>query len=294
MRSTTPSRRRPCGDRSPVDLLEATARIVDETSTDDDTHLLIHLVVDGGDVQLGLEPLAHGEHPFDALAGFTAPDEWTAFGVRAVGTLRHLDEPARPAQRSATTILLDREGAEVSLNRTGGEVQLLAGRGEGTIPDTCRRVLGLPTTPAPPSTAVLWTLAWLDRLLDTWGRPSERRRLTSSWAEVARRHPAVERLGAVAAGPLDDPATLVRIASEHTAAWPWTRLRAEPEALRLPDDDLPVEVTSWMDDGFYARWAVGSYPPIHTLATDLPALLGEPLGSVLIATALELLEHDQG
>lgn len=290
MRSTTPSRRRSCGGRPPADLLEATARIVDEASAHDDTHLLIYLTLSGRDIELGLKPLEHDEHPFDALAGFTAPDEWTAFGLRALGTLRHLDEPALPAERAATTILLDRHGAEVSLNRTGSEVQLIPGRGEGTIPDTCRRVLGLPTTTAPPSTAVLWTLAWLDRLLDTWGQPSERRRLTSSWREVAGHHPALDHIGTGSADPLDDPATLVSIAKDHARSWPWDRLRAEPEALLLPHGNLSSEVTSWMDDGFYARWAVGAYPPIHTLATDLPALLGEPLGSTLIATALQLLE----
>lgn len=289
MRSTTPSRRRSCGGQPAVPLLEATARIVDDASVEADTHLLIHLIARHDDVELGIEPLEPGEHPFSALAGFSAPEKWTAFGVRALGTLRHLDDPERPAERSATTILLDREGAEVSLNRIGTEVELLPGRGEGTIPDTCRRVLHLPTTAPPPSTGVLWTLAWLDRLLDTWGRPSERRRLTSSWAEVARCHPALDHLPPGSLGSLDDPATIVRAGTSHTAEWPWRRLRQEPEALLLPSGNLPATITAWMDDGFYARWAVGSYPPIHTLATELPALLGEPLGALLITTSLALL-----
>lgn len=289
MRSTTQSCRRLRHGPPVAGLLEATARIVDEASIDAGTHLLIHMNVEGDEVELGLEPLERDQHPFDALAGFTAPTGWSAFGVRALGTARHLDEPSRPAQRSAVTILLDRQGREVSLSRVGADVELLTGRGEGTVPDTCRRVLGLPTAAAPPSTAAVWTLVWLDRLLDSWGRPSERRRLTSSWAEVAGLHPALDQ-GVPCGAPLEDPATLLRVGLEHTAAWPWERLRAEPEALRLPDGNLPAEVTGWMDDGFFARWVVSSYPPIHTLATDLPALLGEPLGSLLISTALQLLE----
>jgi hypothetical protein len=37
-----------------------------------------------------------------------------------------------------------------------------------------------------------------------------------------------------------------------------------------------------MDDGFFARWAIGAYPSPHTMAVDLRDLLGEPLGPRLL------------
>jgi hypothetical protein len=45
-----------------------------------------------------------------------------------------------------------------------------------------------------------------------------------------------------------------------------------------------------MDDGFFARWAIGAFPPVATLATDLRHLLGEPLGRQLLETTVTLLE----
>lgn len=289
MRSSTPSPRRHRARRPHRERLEAIARIADEATLPDDQHLLLFVEPAGDDVDVGVRPLDPGEHPFSALAGFTAPDTWAAVGVRASGTARFLDDPAREPERTATTFLVDRQGHEASLLRTAEGVQVASGPMEGTIPDACRRVLGLATAPPPPSTAVLWTLAWLDRLLTAWGEPVERRHLSSSWEEVARRHPALDRQ-LLPPATCDDPSSLVRLGRAHAAAWPWHRLRAEPHALDLPDGSLPVAITSWMDDGFYARWAVGSYPPLRVLATDLPALLGEPLGPRLIDTALALLD----
>jgi hypothetical protein len=69
----------------------------------------------------------------------------------------------------------------------------------------------------------------------------------------------------------------VAAALAHAAAWPWSRLRAEPEALQLPDGHLPAPITSWMDDGFYARWALGAFPHLATLARDLFDLLDPEL-----------------
>jgi hypothetical protein len=289
MRSTTPSPR-PVTP-SERERLEALARVVDEACVDERRHVVVHLTTGPDDLELAIRPLPHGAHPFNEIAGLVAPPDWAGFGVRALGTARFLDDAARPPQRTATTLIVDRRGQEVSLLRTSDGVQLLPEPGSGTIPDACRRVLDLPTAAPPPSTAVLWTLAWLDRLLEAWAQPSERRRLTSSWAEVARRHPAITHGRGDPPADLEDPATLVPIARSHAAAWPWHRLREEPGALRLPGSDLPPEVTRWMDDGFYARWALAAYPALGTLATDLPSLLGDPLGTQLIATAVELLEH---
>ena len=290
MRSPNPSPRRPCRPSAdPHQHLEAMARLVDEQSTDEPRHLLLHLVAGVEEVELGVRPLPAGGHPFPALAGLSAPSEWTAVGVRAVGTAHHLDHPGRPPQRIATTLFVDRDGRDVSLLRTGDDVQVLRSASQGTIPDACRRVLGLSTAPPPPTTAVLWTLVWLDRLMEAWARPLDRRRLTSSWEEVARHHPAVEHLPAAGPASLADPTALVAIAAEHVRFWPWARLRHHPEVLNHPDGDLGVEVTTWMDDGFFARWTLGGYPSLQALATDLPALLGEPLGPQLVRTALALL-----
>lgn len=281
MRSATSSHRRLHPIPSTRRRVDAIARLVDEGAVDEPGHLLVHVVDDGDDVLLGVKPLAADTHPFGELAGFTAPDDWSMFGVRVRGTAHHLDD-ARPPERSVTTFVLDRSGAERSIVRVGKRVDALPGPACGTVPDLCRRVLSLPTDPAPSTTAVLWTVAWLDRLIDAWGDPSRRPALRE-WSAIAALHPAAD------GRCLDDPAELVAAARAHTEAWSWERLRGAPAALHLPDGPLPAAITGWMDDGFYARWALGAFPPPATLARDLAGLLAPELRMPFIDTLASLL-----
>ncbi|MET0729381.1 MAG: hypothetical protein ABWZ76_13890 [Acidimicrobiales bacterium] len=288
MRSVTSRRLRSHGShRHPV---EAIARLIDEHTFDDPGHLAIHVDSDEGEGEtLGIRALEPGVHPFAALAGFVAPAEWSMFGLRVRGWAHPLGG-GQLAAASSTTFLLSRDGAEWSLLRRGRGVEELPGRAMGTIPDLCRRVLDLPTAPAPPSTALLWSVAWLDRVLETWGDPHRRRSLTASWAEVAALHPAATAVAGPGRRGLEDPLRVVALGRALTEAWPWARLRAEPGVLTLPGGDLPVEITRWMDDGFYARWALGTFPAPATLAHDLAGLLGEELGRHLVDT-LDALLH---
>jgi hypothetical protein len=188
------------------------------------------------------------------------------------GTAHHLDG-ACPPTRTSTTFLVDRDGEEASILRTPAGAQPLVAPATGTVADVCRRVLDLPTAPPPPTTAVLWAVAWLDRVVEAWGDPARRRQVASCWAQVAVLHPAVRPAPEHDLLVLDQPAELVALAQAHTVAWTWARLRHEPDALRLPTGHLPVDVTSWMDDGFYARWALGAFPDPTTLAHELTGLL---------------------
>ena len=162
--------------------------------------------------------------------------------------------------------------------RTGDDLTVLTGPSAGTLPDACRRVLGLPTAPAPRTTALLWTVVWLDRILQAWAEPDASAEPLTTWEQVARLHPAAE----LAAGrTLAQPEHLVELARCHAAHWCWARLRAEPERLPLPDGDLSRRITGWMDDGFYARWALGAFPSPVTLARDLSGVLEPSLAACL-------------
>ncbi|MGK2950490.1 MAG: hypothetical protein ACSLFP_18100 [Acidimicrobiales bacterium] len=271
---------------SATDRLAAVAKLVDDTCSGEQGHVLVHLA-DATDehVDLGLRPLPRDRHPFGEVAGFEAPSEWWAFGMRVRGRARHLDRPGGVKWRTAVTYLLSRDGDEVSLERAGPRTTPLPGPAVGTIPDLCRRVLGLPTDPPPPSTAVLWTCVWLDRVLDTFGQPERRRELMASWSAVAALHPAAEGT------PPTTVEALVDAAHQHAAAHSWTHLRQRPEPLPLPGGSLPPDIAAWMDDGFFARWAIGAYPPLGTLANDLGALLGPDLGPQLRRCTLGLLGH---
>ena len=132
---------------------------------------------------------------------------------------------------------------------------------------------------------------WLDRLIDCWGQPHRRRDVLSSWGQVAILHPAVHAhpsppdLRAVA-----DPASLAAVARAHARATTWHDLRVATDPLPLPDGPLPADIARWMDDGFFARWTIGAYPPIDSTAHELRALLGEPLGSQLLDALVQVLD----
>ncbi len=271
-------------------LLPAVAGIVDQATLADPGHVLVH--IDGPvqpDVSLGLKRLEADVHPFEVLAGFTAPETWTAFGIRARGRARHLDAPDAPPQPMTVTFLVDRAGAEASLLRVGDDVSEPPGPAVGTIPDLARRVLGLPTEPAPESTSLLWTSVWLDRVLERWGQPHRRRDLTSSWGQIAVLHPAIHAPSPPDVVAFADPASLVTVARSHAAATSWEQLRRSPVPLALPGGALDRSVAIWMDDGFFARWAIGAFPSAATMAGDLRELLGDPLGRQLLDTTAALL-----
>lgn len=289
MRSTPPpARRRRRAARH--GLLPAVAALVDNSTVLEPDHVLVFVEAPlCPEVSVGTKTIAAAIHPFEVLAGFRAPDSWSAFGIRVRGLAHHLDDPSSPApQATAVTFLTDREGAESSLMRTGDEVTELPGPALGTIPDLCRRVLGRATEPPPFSPSALWTCVWLDGVLEAWGDPSQQCRLASGWGQLAVLHPAV----ATGARPsdFDDPASLIAAARAHAAQSSWSDLRAAPEPLTLPAGPLDRDVARWMDDGFFARWTVGAFPSPATVVTDLREMLGNRVGSDLTRVVVALLE----
>jgi hypothetical protein len=289
--SPTPSARRRRRRGPDHGFLPAVAALVDEAARADPGHVLVHL--EGPvhpDVTLAVKHVDREVHPFEVLAGFTAPDHWTAFGIRARGRARPLDAPDEPPRPMAATFLVGRTGGEASVLRIGEDVSEPRGPAVGTIPDLVRRVLGLPTPPAPASTAFLWTSMWLDRVLEHWAQPHRRRDVTRSWGHVAVLHPAIHAPAPTDVVAFDDPAALVAVARSHAAAASWAELRRSPRPLALPDGALPRWIAEWMDDGFFARWTTGAYPSVATRAGELRALLGEPLGPLLLRTAVALLD----
>jgi hypothetical protein len=290
--STTSKRRRRRSAARP-DLLDAVAHLIDASTADEPDHLLVHVAdAGGGELDLGVKPVPVDLHPSGALLGLVADPSWTIVGVRASGTLHHLDGSG-PSERTRTTYLVDRHGRDAAVVRRGDDVVSLPGPAEGTLPDLCRRVLGLPTPPPPPTTRPLWTAMWLDRVVDAWGDPARRSGLSGTWTEVALLHPAAATASADDVLALDDPLRLAALAADHAAAFPWHRLRFEPRAAPLPGSELTADEARWMDDGCFARWALGAFPPPAALARDLTGLL-EPsvLASLVrvVAAGLEDVE----
>ena len=183
-----------------------------------------------------------GSHPLDLLLGFRAPPHWRALGVSCDGRTHRLDASGRYDDTAAdsedvtVTILVGRDGAAAGVLRRGGEVTPQPGRPQGAVADACRRALGVATAPPPSSTLGLWTLSWLDRIVDVATRADGAARLRS-WAAVAELHAAtgLDGHGAVATSA---PVALAASAATLAEAWPWARLRAEPAVVDVPGPRL--------------------------------------------------------
>lgn len=222
---------------------------------------------------LGLD----GSHPLDLLFGFVAPAHWRAIGVSCSGVSHRLDAPASEADAVVVTALLDRSGDVASVIRRGDEVTVMHQPLEGTVADACRRALGLPTAPPPPSTLELWTLTWLDRVVDLAGRRAIGGGV-GSWPAIAKLHaaagsPADDPLGAL------DPPGLAAAAAALADAWTWSRLRAEPTVLDMPGPPPSARLAAWMDDGLWARWLLSLLPAPDDLMAAVHALLSPALAA---------------
>jgi hypothetical protein len=230
-------------------------------------------------------PLA-GAHPLELLLRFVAPEHWSAIGVAGAGSARSLDESGRPLPGSGpgqvfVTVVVHRSGAAVTLMTQGdGEPRAVPEPPEGVVADACRRALGLPTTAPPASTTGLWSLCWLDRLVEaaSAGRAST----VGDWHTAASLHPA--------AGPAplpSDPPSLARATKLLAAAWPWSRLRDNPETVNPPGLETPPDLARWMDDGMWARWLLSAYPVRDDLLASVYALLPTPLADAVTQTIEE-------
>ena len=287
-----PRRRRRGPDHT---FLPALAGIVDHRTLDEPGHVIVRVTGPvHPEVELGFRSLDPGSHPFEVVAGFEAPEDWTVFGLRTTGRARHVDDPSSPPRRVASTFLVDRDGREASVLRFDDEVLEPPGPAHGTVPDLCRRVLGLPTAPAPRTTAALWVAMWLDRLAggSARGAPAPHRgRPRLSWAQAAALHPAVPADPSPARrAALADAASFVSIARRHASGTAWHELRHAPQPLPVPEGALPVDIARWMDDGFFARWTVGAFAPVDATLPILRDRLGSPLGAQVVESVLAILE----
>jgi hypothetical protein len=226
------------------------------------------------------------------------------------------------AEPVVVTVLVDRSGGGSGLLRRASLATRLPGAPEGSVGDACRRALGLPTPPPPPGTAQLWLRVWLDRVVETVsaagatpgaGAAGDIGRVGNvgavgevgaggavelgaphTWRGVAALHPAAparphaavtalapDRSGDVAFG---DPEALAETTHALASAWPWSRLRREPDVVDGVRPPLPREVTAWMDDGMFARWVLADLPSLGWLRTAVHRLLPPDVAAAVDAT----------
>jgi hypothetical protein len=72
----------------------------------------------------------------------------------------------------------------------------------------------------------------------------------------------------------DNVVPLTHVMAE-AASWP--RLRTQCGAGRWPTPTVPPATARWLDDGAFARWTLGSYPPLDVLLSAVCDLLAPAL-----------------
>ena len=178
-----------------------------------------------------------GEHPFDALLGFVAPEDWEVLGVIAPGwgTQYAKDPPLR--RRLRVIHVASRAGEEASVLRWTGDAAAAAApiteRPVGRVADCLRRALDLPTPDEPDQT--LKTL-WVHRVMQ---------------ALAARRHPSFAGRE-VEAREIDGI-----VATAEPTSWAderWSVVQSEGSVL------MEGAVAAWMDDGMFARYILADLP----------------------------------
>jgi hypothetical protein len=184
-----------------------------------------------GGVDLKVKPL--DGHPAHVLRCFTAPPEWFAVGVLTGGRAH---APNMDPVRVRVTSLVCRDGTELSAVRNGDGLEFMEERGFGNVPDTLRRVLGLPTDP-PDVTIVEWMAkCWLMVIAKQAKRGKRAPKL--SWTEAAALHPSLD--------------------ADEMATMSWERMRQLCA-------ERGSEEAAWMDAGMFARWQVHGHPPVAEL-----------------------------
>jgi hypothetical protein len=168
------------------------------------------------------------QHPFDALLGFVAPDDWEVLGVVAPGWGTRVDTGDR--QRTRVIYVAARDGEEASLIRFAGdqnaEVLRPTERTIGRVADCVRRALDLPTAPEPDESLLA---SWWDRVLQKLAE---------------RNHPSF------GGGKVDADSVVGIIESARPLSWHeerWAVIQRGGSAL------LAGDLCAWLDDGMFAR-----------------------------------------
>ena len=268
-----------------VDLLTSVlARLEHDLLVDDPGHGVVTFGVvesDAEGVTLATRQLDVPD-PVEAIVGFTAPPEWSAFGLVTRGRSRSLvDAGPRPRvdpdvapSPVRLAVVAARSGQVLSGLRTGdGPFSVHTEWGEplGRIPDACRRVLGLATPSPDAPVEVFFALLWVDHVLAAaLRRPGE-----LTWPEAAGLHfgaGLVAELVPAGHADLETMAPDDILALGHTLARDqvsWGFIRRQAARQPVPTDLFHPEAATWMDDGMFSREMLGSFPAVPTMLESL-------------------------
>ena len=221
--------------------------------------------------------MAEHLHDLDAvraLRGRTATSDVVAVGFIAPAHITPVECSNAPTD-GVVCHVLTRGGRSITIVRTGGQVRTFGPSDTiqtGRVPDSCRRILGLPTEP-PATTMLEFVVAsWLEVVL--------RRALIEpdlTWPLAVSLHPAAATIGS-------DPsaAEVARATADLAASLDWERFRTVIATIGgFPFDDDAEATAAWMDTGMFSRWALDELGDPGSLLELLESTLSPPVSERL-------------
>jgi hypothetical protein len=230
----------PDADLISTPFLESLADSLCSGVADKGEGLLVHIGADSDGPSVGVLPL-DGRAPTDLLLGATAPLDWLVLGVATLATARSLDSGGKLG-RAAAVILVARDDRVIGCLRHDGRVITEAPTTGHTL-DCLRLALGLPTPPPEVPPAHVFAVLCLERL---------------------------------AAGGSPEAVVEVLKSTEDLVRWlDWDRVRRLAVGVAGDELALTAEDANWLDNGAFARWVTGGFPPL----TDLMAAVRHQRGA---------------
>lgn len=216
--------------------------------------------------------------PIPSLFGRQVAAEISAVGVCAPATVsRAADPPGLPAEHTVVHVL-HRTGVAITVlsdvpsSRKFGPT---AEPQQGRVPDACRRILGLPTSPPTETMTAFVVAAWLEVVT--------RHALATpelNWDDIITLHPACNSVACPTT-----PSALAEATRSLGCALDWERFRKVIATVGgFPFGDEAKETAAWMDAGMFSRWAIDSLPTPSDAFTVLEAVLGPATFDRLWAT----------
>jgi hypothetical protein len=214
--------------------------------------------------------LCHQQPKPEWMAAGVLVNGWTVPPDAAVGIDWRTMTPTvplsvHPARRAVRTLHIVSRGGAVALAMHGEgadapEVNATDDGGEpggpcGPLPDSLRRLFGLPTPPSPVTALELWASLWLQALVRTHCRRS------TTWATVARIHPASALLEDDGIRATPENLVVAGRALAVAKGWDDLQLRAVTGSDAwsiLP----PSDVAAWADAGMFARLVLRNIDPL--------------------------------
>ena len=266
------------------------------------------------DIELVVRRPLRDDDPADDLIGRVIDPRWSTVGVLANGRALRTSSAGssdsaahdagrhdvRPASGFDTTTavsvahLLHRSGRTLTALRVaGGRVTIIGPESaptRGRIPDACRRLLGLATSPPDPIQAFLVDLWLASCARRSIGRPG------LDWPTAVSLVPLTRTSAATIDSTADldiRPAACAATFHHLAATVTWPRLRSICAVTGLaPVDGVSAAHANWMDDGMFAR-TVHAQLPERVALLDMIAATAHPGTTDRIHATLGLLVPDR-